>query len=92
MLKNGMRTLRTFCVDGITANKEYCLSTVHNSIGLVTALSPVLGYETCGDLAKKALETGDSIYNLVLQDQLLTQEQLDEILAPGKLTQPQLES
>lgn len=90
MLKNGMRTLRELCIEGITANVEHCLDTVHNSIGLVTALSPVLGYETCSSLAKEALDSGDSIYNLVLRNKLLSKEELDDILAPDKLTKPQL--
>ena len=90
MLKNGMRTLHERCIDGITANIEHCKQTVHNSIGLVTALSPVLGYETCTRLAKEALSSGDSIYNLVLKENLLSQDQLNDILAPDKLVKPQL--
>ena len=56
MLKNGMMTLKQKCVDGITANEDRCRSLVENSIGLVTALNPVLGYEKSTQLAKEALD------------------------------------
>ncbi len=90
MLKNGMLTLRERCINGITANAEYCKQTVYNSIGLVTALSPVLGYEACTKLAQKALQTNRSIYELVLEGKLLSKQELDNLLTPKKLTQPQL--
>ena len=61
---------------------------VRNSIGLVTALNPVLGYERSAAIAKEALKTGGSVYDLVLQKGWLTGEQLDELLAPEAMTQP----
>jgi len=64
MLKNGMSTLRSRCIEGITANPENCRKMVENSIGLVTALNPVLGYETCTKLAKEALERNIGVYDL----------------------------
>ncbi|HNX67844.1 MAG TPA: aspartate ammonia-lyase, partial [Bacteroidales bacterium] len=72
MLKNGMSTLKYRCIDGITANEERCRQMVHNSIGLVTALNPFLGYETCTQLAKDALESKESVYDLVLNRKLMT--------------------
>lgn len=89
MLKNGMATLKYRCVDGITANAKRCRELVENSIGLVTALNPVLGYETCSKLAKEAHEDNRSIYELVLEKGLLTKEQLDELLQPENMIQPQ---
>lgn len=88
MLKNGMTTLKYKCIDGITANEERCLSLVQNSIGLVTALNPVLGYETSTQLAKEALETNRGVYELVLEKNLLTKEELDKLLAPENMIKP----
>ena len=88
MLKNGMNTLTSRCIEGITANEAHCRSMVENSIGLVTALNPVLGYETCTKLAKEALETGGSVYQLVLDKKLLSRKELDELLAPENMINP----
>lgn len=88
MLKNGMNTLKYRCIDGITANVERCLHLVHNSIGLVTALNPILGYEKSTVLAKEALEGNRSVYDLVLEKKWLTKEQLDNILAPESMIKP----
>lgn len=85
ILKNGMDTLGARCVAGITANREVCEANVKNSIGIITALNPHLGYEVCTSLAKKALEQNDSVYDLVLEQQLLSKEQLDDMLAPEKM-------
>lgn len=89
MLKNGMNTLKYRCIDGITANEERCRNMVYNSIGLVTALNPFLGYEACTQLAKEALTSDSSVYDLVLEKKLLTREQLDKILAPENMIKPQ---
>lgn len=88
MLKNGMNTLKYRCIDGITANEERCRELVHNSIGLVTALNPVIGYEKSTMIAKEALESGKSVYELVLHHKLLTKEQIDKILAPENMIKP----
>ncbi len=86
MLENGMNTLKYKCIDGITANEERCRELVYNSIGLVTALNPVLGYETATQLAREALETDRRVYDLVLEKKLLSREELDDILSPEKMT------
>jgi len=88
LLKNGMRTLKDECVVGITANVEHCRNLVHNSIGLVTALNPYIGYENSTAVAKEALETGKSVYSLVLEKGLLSQDELDNILRPENMIQP----
>ena len=85
---NAMDTLRKFCVEGITANEEHCKQQVHNSIGIVTALNPYIGYEHSTTIAKKALETGGSVYDLVLQEGILTKEELDTILDPSNMVRP----
>jgi aspartate ammonia-lyase len=88
MLINGIKTLKLRCIDGITANVERCRAYVENSIGLVTALNPYIGYEASSALAKEALETNRGIYELVLEKNLLTKEQLDEILSPENMIEP----
>jgi aspartate ammonia-lyase len=89
MLKNGMTTLQQRCIIGITANEAHCRDTVRNSIGLVTALNPVLGYEACTMVAKEALEQNRGVYELVLEKKLLTKEELDELLLPENMIRPQ---
>jgi len=89
MLKNGMTTLLHRCISGITANEEHCRSMVMNSIGLVTALNPILGYETCTVLAREALQQNKGVYELVLEKQLLSQEELEEVLKPENMIGPQ---
>ena len=89
MLKNGMMTLMHRCIDGITANKERCLELVQNSIGIVTALVPVLGYEACSNLAREALETDSGVYELCIKKGLLSKEELDKILSPERMIKPQ---
>ncbi|MDB1126009.1 aspartate ammonia-lyase [Vibrio algarum] len=85
ILKNGMNTLGVRCIQGITANREVCSANIRNSIGVVTALNPYLGYEVCTRIAKEALESASSVYDLVLEKRLLTKEQLDSALAPENM-------
>ncbi len=88
MLRNGMITLKYRCIDGITANETQCRNYLERSIGLVTALVPVLGYEIASDLAKTALETNRGIYELVLEKKLLSEAELAQILAPENMLNP----
>ncbi len=88
MLNNGMKTFKYRCIDGITANVEHCKNMVGNSIGLVTALNPVLGYEKSSEVAKEALETGESVYNLVIEKGYLSKEKLDELMKPENMIRP----
>ncbi len=88
MLRNGMITFKYRCVDGITANREHCREMVENSISLITALNPVLGYEACSQLAKEALESNKGAYELVLEKGLLSKEELDEYLKPENMLSP----
>ena len=88
MLVNAMDTLREKCVVDITANKDVCRNMVYNSIGLVTALNPYLGYETSTMLAKEALNSGKGIYDLVLEHNLMSKDELDNILKPENMVKP----
>ncbi|MCD6180696.1 MAG: aspartate ammonia-lyase [Bacteroidales bacterium] len=88
MLKNGMDALNHRCVQGITANEEHCRNMIKNSIGIVTALNPYIGYDNASALAKEALESGGGVYDLVLEKKLLSKEKLDEILKPENMIKP----
>ncbi|WP_161597530.1 aspartate ammonia-lyase [Fluviispira multicolorata] len=90
MLSRGMRTLGRLCVEGITANKEACRKAVEHSIGLVTALNPLIGYENSTMIAKEALQTGESVFNLVLKHKLLTEQQLEDALKPENMLSARL--
>jgi aspartate ammonia-lyase len=88
ILKNACITLATRCISGITANEQRCMHYVQHSIGLVTALNPVIGYEKSAAIAKEALASGGSVYDLVLQKGWLTKEKLDDLLSPSNMTDP----
>lgn len=88
MLQKAFEKLRILCVDGITANVERCKEMVLNSIGIVTALNPTLGYENSSRIAQRALKENKSVYDLVLEEKLLTREELDDLLTPEKMIQP----
>lgn len=92
MLKNGIRTLKYRCIDGITANEQKCRHYVENSIGIITALTPILGYEVCSELAKEALEKDISVYELILNKSIMPKEELDKLLLPERMLNPQLQT
>ncbi|WP_084572609.1 aspartate ammonia-lyase [Methylocapsa aurea] len=81
-------TLTKRCVIGIEADRERCLSLVENSIGLVTALGPVLGYETCSHIARRALTEGRRVADIILEEGLLTEAQLNDLLKLETMTRP----
>ncbi|MBP0624430.1 aspartate ammonia-lyase [Cupriavidus consociatus] len=87
-LRNGCLTLAERCVSGITANEERLRTTVENSIGIVTALNPYIGYANATAVAQEAHASGGSVYEIVLHKGLLSREELDRILRPEVLTQP----
>jgi len=87
-LRNGCLTLATRCVNGITANRERLRAIVENSIGIVTALNPYIGYANATQVEQEALATGRSVAELVLEKKLLSKARLDEILQPDVLTRP----
>jgi len=86
LLSNVIDCFRENCVEGITANAEHCKELVMNSIGIVTALNPYIGYNNSTTIAKEALETGQSVYELVLKRNVLSKEELDRILNPENMT------
>jgi aspartate ammonia-lyase len=78
--------LRTQCIEGITPNKKVLEHYMERSVGIVTALNPVLGYEKTTELAKEALQKDKGILELIREKKLLTEEQIDELLDPSKMT------
>jgi aspartate ammonia-lyase len=86
LLTNTLKTFRVSCVDGITVNKKVVNSNIEKSIGIVTALNPVLGYDKSTELAAEALKTGKGILELVREKKLLTEEQIKKVLDPKKMT------
>jgi aspartate ammonia-lyase len=88
LLRNAAIILNARCIAGLEANRERCLAYVQNSIGLVTALNPVLGYEKSVAIAREALATNRSVYELVLEKKFLSSAELDDILKPENMTHP----
>lgn len=80
MLTRGSRVLREKCVDGITANTDKCTEFLNSSVGIVTALNPILGYEVTSRLAQQAVAEGKSIKSLLVEQKLLPVEDIDRLL------------
>jgi aspartate ammonia-lyase len=88
-MKNACTTLSEKCIPGITANVQTCYDHVMNSIGIVTSLNPILGYEKCSEIAREALHTGKTIHTIVVLEQnYITQEKWDEIYSVENLIRP----
>jgi len=86
-LQNATATLVDNCILGITANEIRCKELLDNSVGIVTALCPYIGYQNSADIAKESLKSGISIKELVLAKGILTSEELEQILDPNLMTQ-----
>lgn len=76
------------CVSGITANENRCRYLVENSVGIITAICPHVGYQKAAEIAKKAIRSGESVRDLILKEGILKKEELDEILNPAAMTEP----
>jgi aspartate ammonia-lyase len=86
LLRNASQTLREHCVDGITANEDVCRTLLERSVGTVTALNPVIGYDRATELAAEALRTGKGILQLVREKGVLTEEQIAKVMDPAAMT------
>ena len=86
-MKNAIETLTSECILGITVNKERCYEMVKNSIGIVTALNPIIGYKKSTKVAKEAHETGRSVYDIVIEQGIMSKEELDKALDPNEMLQ-----
>ncbi len=88
ILRNVMKVFRDRCVVGITANAERCQTMVENSVGVITAINPHVGYDVASMVAKEAIAGGRSVRAIVLEKGILTEEELDLILHPYEMTKP----
>ncbi len=91
-MENAVNSLRVNCIQGITANADRTRDMVLNSLGIVTALKPHLGYKQCAEMAREGYETGKSLHDIVVKERkLLTQEKWDEIFSFENLIRPSFE-
>jgi aspartate ammonia-lyase len=90
LLTRAMDMLRELCIDGISANEQRCRELMENSIGLITALNPYIGYENATRIAKVALESGRGVLELVREEKLLDDATLADILRPENMIAPRL--
>lgn len=88
MMANICEMFATRCIDGLMMNNDMCSVQVFNNIGLVTALNPHLGYDSSTYVARKAQETGGSVYDIVLEEKLMDKETLDNLLSPANMVYP----
>lgn len=87
-LTYAVNTFVTNCIEGISANRERCREMVENSVGIITAICPHVGYEAAATVAKKAIETGESVRSLIIKEGLLDEETLNRIFDPYSMTEP----
>lgn len=79
MLANGVNAFTEYCIKGITANEGQCRNEIENSLGLLTALCPYIGYTKASSLAKRALKEDKKVFELVLEEGIMTEEELDKV-------------
>ncbi len=87
-LGHAATTLADNCVSGITANADVCKANIEKSAGIVTALCPVIGYQKAAEIAKKVLKSGKTAREYLLEEGIMTNEQIDRVLDPEKLVHP----
>lgn len=87
ILNNGMKTLSVNCIDGISANTDKMKEDIEKSTGIVTALVPIIGYEKSAQIAKKALNTGKGILEIVREDKIMSNDEIDKLLEPMSMTE-----
>ncbi len=88
IMMNGFDVMRKYCINGIKADEPRCRNYIKNSIGIVTALNPIIGYKNSTKIAKEALATDRPVYDLVLEHGILTKDELDTILSPENMIRP----
>ena len=86
LLYNVSTAFRTKCVDGITVNEKVLAHYMETTVGIVTALNPVIGYEKATELANEAYKSGKGILEVIREKKILTEAQIKDLLDPVKLT------
>ena len=89
LLRRASKTLRTLCIEGITANADVCRAYADNSIGIVTYLNPVIGHHEGDMIGREAAATGRGVRELVLEKGLLDEAELDRVLSTDNLMHPE---
>lgn len=87
-LTYAVRTLVDNCIRGITANADYCRGVVENSVGIITAICPYIGYDKASEIAKEAIQSGASVKEMILREKLLSEDDMEKILDPYSMTEP----
>ncbi|MBU3228563.1 aspartate ammonia-lyase [Clostridium algidicarnis] len=87
-LTSGVDTFTENCIKGITANEERCKDLVENSVGIITAICPSVGYKVASNVAKASLKTGESVIDIILREGILKESELGKILHPRAMTEP----
>jgi aspartate ammonia-lyase len=87
ILTNDIRVLGERCIDGITANEERCRWYVENSVSLVTALNPRIGYARAADLAKRAMAKGKTIRETLIEEKVLDAEEVTKVMDTYSMTE-----
>ncbi len=90
LLKNALEVFDSFCIQGMTANETRCRFYAENSVSIATVLAPRLGYAKTAEIVKKAVESGKEIRKILLEEKLLSKEELKKLLELSHLTKPNL--
>jgi aspartate ammonia-lyase len=88
IMKNCVHQFTGLCVSGISANEERCRNYLDQSVGLATVLAPSIGYAAAAEVAKDSAKSGKSIRQVILERGILSEQELDLVLAPFPLTTP----
>lgn len=88
MLTNGVDTFIANCISGITANRERCSELVNNSVGIVTAVCPYIGYRSAARIAKMAIKTGEPVKKILLKEGILKEAQINDLINPLQMIKP----
>lgn len=88
ILHNGIKVFRKYAIEGITANTEHCREMVEQSVGIITAINPHVGYEVAARVAKEAIQTKRPVREICIERGILTEEELNVILDPNEMTAP----
>lgn len=88
IMGNALKAVKEKCIEGITANEERCQMYAEKSLGLVTALSPHIGYARAAQVAQESMESGRTLTEIVLEKGWISQKKLKEILDPKRMTEP----
>lgn len=88
IMKNGFDVLNRLLIADLAANRDVCKAYVDNSLGIITALNPHLGYEVAARLVKESLQTGQKIQDIILEKGMLTEQEIKDILDPYQMTSP----